>query len=341
MCFMCTFTALNQQFEQMANQRIDAKCRMEEVPVLGDMALTSAERDQQHIVTLVPDYTPAFFAALRAKQEAIENLVQPGKMTAERKAVTTRLYANLDEVKDKLTLLEIQISRARGLTVDAGSFNLAEIRNCIRTRNAEGTLQAMRYTLALIDDNVDALKLKGFTDAQKDYFGTKLSQIKDDNTLQSAKLSDRRSLTQDNIAMINAYWAEIMEVMNTCKLVYKGNPAKTKDYTFRSLRQQVRADGKKATPATGTDAPETTGSITATAINKTTGDPLEGVTMLILDTDISDVTDSEGDAYLDEVAAGEYTLSFSKPGFAQVLFNHTQVLPGGDTELEAELEPET
>ena len=46
---MCTFTALNQQFEQMANQRIDAKCRMEEVPVLGDMALTSAERDQQHI----------------------------------------------------------------------------------------------------------------------------------------------------------------------------------------------------------------------------------------------------------------------------------------------------
>ena len=63
--------------------------------------------------------------------------------------------------------------------------------------------------------------------------------------------------------------------------------------------------------------------------------------MLIMDTDIADVTDAEGDAYLDEVAVGEYTISFSKPGFGQVLFNHTQVLPGEDTELEAELVADT
>ena len=325
----------------MANQRIDAKCRMEEVPVVGDMALTSAERDQQFIVTLVPDYTPAYFAALRTKQEAVENMVQPSKITAERKAVTTRLYANMDAVKDKLTVLEIQINRAKGLTVDAGSFNLADIRNGIRTRNAESAMQAMRYTLALIDDNLEALKLKGFTDEQKEYFATMLGQIKDDNSLQAAKLSDRRSLTQENIALINDYWADIMDVMNTCKLVYKGNSAKTKDYTFRSLRQQVRADGKKATSLADIDASTTTGSITATATNKSTGDPLVGVTMLIMDTDIADVTDAEGDAYLDEVAVGEYTISFSKPGFGQVLFNHTQVLPGEDTELEAELVADT
>ena len=60
-----------------------------------------------------------------------------------------------------------------------------------------------------------------------------------------------------------------------------------------------------------------------------------------MDTDIADVSDADGDAYLDEVATGEYTISFSKPGFAQLLFNKTQVLPGDDTELLAELQPQT
>jgi len=325
----------------MANQRIDAKCRMEEVPVIGDMALTSAERDQQHIVTLVPDYTPAYFAALRAKQETVENLVQPGKMTAERKAITTALYANMDEVKEKLNLLEIQISRAKGLTVDADSFKLSDIRKNISSRNAEGVMQSMRYTFALVDDNFDALKLKGMTDEQKAYFATKLELIKGQNAQQASLASNRRSLTQENITTINTYWADVMEVMNTCKLVYKGNAAKTKDYTFTALRKQVRSTTKKAATATEPTTTETTGSITATVSDKTTGNPLEGVTMLIMDTEISDVSDTDGDVYLDEVAVGEYTISFSKPGFVQLLFNKTQVLPGDDTELLAELVAET
>ena len=211
--YLYFYTVKPKKLQLMANQRIDAKCRMEEVPVIGDMALTSAERDQQHIVTFVPDYTTDYFADLRAKQVNIENMVQPSKMTAERKAVTTRLYANMDDVKDKLTVLEIQISRAKGLTVDADSFNLGDIRKNISARNAEGVMQCMRYTLALIDDNLDALKLKGMTDGQREYFATKLALIHDDNTLQSAKLSDRRSLTQDNIAAINSYWALIMEML--------------------------------------------------------------------------------------------------------------------------------
>ena len=338
---MYFYTFKPQKTQQMANQRIDAKCRMEEVPVIGDMALTSAERDQQHIVTFVPDFTPAFFASIRAKQTAIENMVQPGKMTAERKAITTALYANMDEVKEKLTMLEIQISRAKGLTVDADSFNLSDIRKNISSRNAEGVMQSMRYTFALVDDNFDALKLKGMTDGQKAYFATKIEQIKDQNALQASLASNRRSLTQENINTINAYWAEIMDVMNTCKLVYKGNAAKTKDYTFTALRQQVRAASKKSAMATDPTTPETTGSITATVTDKTTGDPLEGVTMLILDTEISDVSDADGDAYLDEVAVGEYTLSFSKTGFAQLLFTKTQVLPGDDTELQAEMVADT
>jgi len=34
-------------------------------------------------------------------------------------------------------------------------------------------------------------------------------------------------------------------MMNTLKLVYKGNPAKVKDYTFTALRRMVRVESKK------------------------------------------------------------------------------------------------
>jgi hypothetical protein len=52
------------------------------------------------------------------------------------------------------------------------------------------------------------------------------------------------------------------------------------------------------------------------------GDPVEGVTVTIEDTDIVEVTDAEGKYKISQVSAGEHTFKFYKPGYRVLIVRH-------------------
>jgi hypothetical protein len=348
MDFVCSFQAMFMYISfilieiiyKMGTLVIDANCKLAEIPVIGGFVIDGALEDVAKIHEVAKDVDEAFLQGVKAKQVLVESLVQPVTLTAELKTVTKRVKETMDGLRPKLNVLEVQLIRAGGeLNISVADFGLKAIRKCISKKDAEGTLAALAATLTQVDKNNAALEAKGMTPAQRALFSTAEESLRTDNAMQEQIIRSRGLLTAENVATINNYWADVTAVMKIGRLIFKDDPARLKEYTFTALRRRVNAEHRPAEDGTSTGE-ETKGAISGTATNKVSGKPEAEVNMMLLNTDKSDMTDEDGECYLDGVTAGKYSVKFVKTGFIEVLFEDVAVTAGEETELDAEMEAE-
>lgn len=82
------------------------------------------------------------------------------------------------------------------------------------------------------------------------------------------------------------------------------------------------------------------GKINGTVIDKTTGEPLAGVTVYIADIAKGASTNVDGEYSIISVSSGTYSLRFSYVGFSTVLVNNVEVFTGQTTTIDTELSDE-
>lgn len=82
------------------------------------------------------------------------------------------------------------------------------------------------------------------------------------------------------------------------------------------------------------------GSITGTVTEIWDGKPLAGVTVTIRGTTLAVTTDAQGRFQLHEVPPGNYTLTFSAPGYARAALDEVLVVPGQTSPVSFSLRPE-
>ncbi|MDD5766467.1 MAG: carboxypeptidase-like regulatory domain-containing protein, partial [Candidatus Marinimicrobia bacterium] len=80
----------------------------------------------------------------------------------------------------------------------------------------------------------------------------------------------------------------------------------------------------------------TKGKIFGTAIEKSTGDPLIGVNVVIESTDLGGVTDQDGRYLIMNVPVSVYSLQFSFIGYRVVTVKNVQVIQDMTTEINVE-----
>ena len=217
--------------------------RIEEMPVVGHFLLKSFETDMAHFQAYSPDFNPAYKAAFQAKLLEAENIINPQKLLAELKKITNILYSDSESLRTLLQPLEGYVKRAENLTVLPKDFGILELRKKINNKNIEGVIESLKVLFQNIDDNLPALQAKGFTNQAYDKLKAIRDNIKLQNQKQNEKISQKQSLVDENIEILNQLWDMMSNIMDAGKRIARSNPKVHPDnYTKTKLQKRVNRE---------------------------------------------------------------------------------------------------
>ena len=148
----------------------------------------------------------------------------------------------MDKHLDSLNRLEGYIKFAKDdVPLSANDFGTTLLKKKIRSRDVEGTLKNLQLVNANIEKYHEPLVEQGLPSETIKQFSEAFSEIDTDNQKQYEIVSTRRILTAENINSLNALYAQMMEICEIGKMLYKKTQkVKLPDYTFSYLVKKVR-----------------------------------------------------------------------------------------------------
>jgi hypothetical protein len=218
-------------------------CKIEEVPMIGELVIVSAERDIEDFSGYSSLLTADYFASVKAKIEVCKELVKSSAVAKELKSVTLQLYDKTKNFRIKLNALEGYLKLgADMLDVSVKDINIKNVRTDITRGNVGGLLSNMKTSLIAVKRNQPVLEAQGMKPMFIDEIETYLQEIESLYEKQSELTIKRNRLTVDNIDKFNDLWSCIKLIINTAKAIYSGiNEVKLKDYTITQLKKKIGA----------------------------------------------------------------------------------------------------
>ncbi len=310
----------------------------DEVTVVAGMVYDSMYRDQLDFQNYSNDYKDPFLPNFRIKIDAVESRVRTRIFRAQLKSITQRIYSDLDILKRKLTLLEGYIKKAESnLNVSIKDFGIGEIRDKMWAREIEGLIDKMITMLQLVDANIDALKDKGFKDDDKTALDNLLESIRSGNLNQNLKMDEKEAAVQANLGSLLELWTITAEIMDVGKRIYKyDNKEKTGDYTATKIKSRIRQT--KNNENENNEPEPDMGLLTGIVQNKNNDEPIEGATVLIVETNDTTETDEDGEYDFDKINVGTYTLKGIMDGFKDVIIENVVIEKDNTTQQNIKLE---
>jgi hypothetical protein len=236
-------------------------CKNEELPIISGFVALSLERDLASFTGYSPVFDQPYLDGYKASITAVQELLAPKSEIVELKLINEHTYTVCDGLIDPINHLEgyIQLAGA-SVPMSATDFGLVKLRKSARAHDVESVLPL----LLTIDSNITKyyaqLTAKGLTGPLKAKFLDARTALADDKNKRYTLVSSRAALVQNNMGMLNALNAKMVEICDIGKILFKQtDKAKLKDYTFAQLMKQVRRVNKpeedKAKP-NGDAAPE-------------------------------------------------------------------------------------
>jgi hypothetical protein len=216
---------------------------MEEVPVLGEFIVGSAERDINDFNTYSPVFTIDYLASIKDKINVCNELVKSSTVTKEMKAVTQQLVNKSKSLRTNLNTLEGYLKLgANDLDIAVKDVDLKSVRLSITRRNTEGLISNMRTVLIPIKRNLQILVAQGLKMNLLNDIESRLQEISALNTKQNELISKRNRLTDTNIEKFNELWESFQPILNAAKAIYRSaDKVKLKDYTISQLKKRINA----------------------------------------------------------------------------------------------------
>jgi hypothetical protein len=220
------------------------KCRIEELPFLATLLLSSFTRDKVDFVSFSETYGDPFTTNFSAKVELVESLVNPKKLTGEMKKLTQRLKIHFTTGRNLLNKIEIYIAKAledgKTLSMAQEDFGIKAIRQQINAKNDEGTVLLLRTLKTTLADNLVVLVPKGYSTAIQTALSNLIDNLNDDSIAQTSKKKQREKLVADNTETFNALWKIMTDIMKSGKAIYQEkDKAKVPDYTYEHIIKDV------------------------------------------------------------------------------------------------------
>jgi hypothetical protein len=224
------------------NQTRNYNCKDEELPVIGGYVAFSLKRDLPDFSGYSPLFNEDYVVTFDAKITAATDLVSPKSEIAERKVITHGLYAQMDGLIDPVNHLEGYIKLAKtDIPISVADFGIRLLREKVKNKDAEGTLQSLRLIESNIQKYDAELAAKGMTNDLPERFEAASIAITEGNQKQYVMLQNRKKLVQDNLYILNDLFRQTAEICDIGKILYKQNdPEKKQEYTFSYLVKQVR-----------------------------------------------------------------------------------------------------
>jgi len=223
------------------NQR-SYNCKDEELPMIGEMLFLSFKSDLAEFTAFSPKFSESFVTDFETLLTTVSQLVEPENETLAKKMITTQLHETMDGLIQPLNSLRAYLSLAKNvLKISDTDFGLTPLRKSCVSLDVEGVLKGINIVLANVNVYKTVLMAQGLKEELITVFSSAAETITSLKKEQYSLLTNRKSIVQDNVVLLNDFYDQIIEICTVGKALYKSiNPAKVKEYTFAEIKKQVR-----------------------------------------------------------------------------------------------------
>lgn len=183
----------------------------------------------------------------------MKDVVAPETITNQMKNTTEQLHITEDTLNNHLDYMERYCEMAGSdLPVKVSSLNLQGLRKNIRKHNAEGIVKGARTLQQMLNPCLPVLELKGYGQEQQTELASLIDRIEKANLEQDKLLNKRRRLVEENTGLLNEFWAILVDIMKTGKLIHRDNPVRKAEYTQSHILKRIRMIHKEKEKDTST-----------------------------------------------------------------------------------------
>jgi len=229
-------------------------CKDEELPIVAKFVAFSLKRDLADFTAFSPKFTTSYVTDFETRITTISDLLEPQAETLAKSQITARYTATMAGLIDPINRISGYIKLAKAdLNFTDASFGLSALRKSIEKNDVEGAIANLHIVLANINTYKAQLAAQGLTDEFIGGLTAAWQSMAADKQQQYEIISNRRSIVQNNVSLLNDVYNQITEINSVGKILYKGTDnAKLSDYTFSDLLKKVRQTSKGTTPDTTT-----------------------------------------------------------------------------------------
>lgn len=229
------------------------KCRIEELPFLGNILLQSFNRDKSEFIAFSPDYNDPFTTSYEAQIKVVSELVAPKKLIGEQKKITLRLNDHFTRTRNLMNKMQRYVEKASDANADlslaVNDFGIKAVRNEVNSKNDEGVVLKLKMVRDNFAANRAVLEAKGYTTAVQGELDALINDIATDSLVQTQKIKEREQLVIDNMGQLNKLWLMIDDLLKTGKSIWKEkDKSRVKDYTYTDLIKSVQMKRSKEEP---------------------------------------------------------------------------------------------
>jgi hypothetical protein len=221
-------------------------CRIEEIPVLGECVVSSAEKDINDFNSYSPLFSFEYFSMVRSKIEICKTLLARSSTVAgEVNGVTQQLCDKGKDFRTALNVLDkyLQLDKDK-LDVAIEDVGLKNVRVDTRKGNIEKFMSNVKISLVAVKRNLRVLEAQGMKPAFFKEIETQLQEINSLTKKQSELINKHDMLIAENTGKFNDLWNTIRAILNAAKAIYRDvDEVKMKDYTFTQLKRRIKAKG--------------------------------------------------------------------------------------------------
>jgi len=232
----------------MATVKLTVNVPLDNVVIMGKMVIDSLTDDVTVIGVSFKTVDNNYVASLKGKLTTVTGLIYPSQLLGKQVKLTNDINAQIDLLPSLLNITEGQINDAKDkLKTLPKYFGISNIRTAKYKKDIAGIIDGLNSFVQSISDkdNFPVLEAKGLTDAQvATYKGiyTSLTTLFQDRIDVD---KSRKELVDNNHTVINDFWAEIRNVCDKGKRVFKvSNPSKVANYTITKLSAKLNHELK-------------------------------------------------------------------------------------------------
>jgi hypothetical protein len=217
-------------------------CKQEELPAICIIVHSILGRDLALFSAYSPVFNQEYVDIFGNKISSVSELVVPKIETDELKKITKRLYKTMDDLVDPMTKIRGYLTLTKNTVgLSAKDFGLTVLRRKIDSKDAEGVHQNLLVVNAFLEKYREQLTVVGLNNDVTEQFNAAMVSIAEDNKRQFEIVSNRKAIVKNNQNVLNDLNAQLSEILNIGKLLFRGKDAlKLKEYTFSTLIKSVR-----------------------------------------------------------------------------------------------------
>ncbi len=316
--------------------------RIEEYHTVGTFVMNRFHGDKSSFVDFSSIYDGTFETDANAKIEAVTEIVNTKFHINKIKVISKAIKLLIHDVLPKLTLLEKYVIFAHAdINLTPKDYGFVDLRDAIRREDIEAVETDFAFLIGNTTTYFDILETKGFTDVAFNNLKALADKITTQNDLQESLKSDKRQAVLANHVLFDDVLTIIKDLQDTGKRLFKfTNKEKTKDYTMSYILNQIRQEAKKKE-----DENNAVPNACQLEINVTDadGNPLEEITTLILEYNLSEVTDADGCSLFEAVPTvpnSKVTVRLTGATWKLKDVTDVQLSPDGQVSLDVTMDPE-